>query len=780
MTAADETALRGRDRKRRTASSAAKAQAGGRPRAAHGRLQDVRLLLDVTRRISGTESLDEILEALVEMTSLAIRCDRCSFFLNDVATGELYSRVAQGVHRREIRLLNKEGIAGAAFQTGLSIIVDDAYADPRFNATIDRDTGYLTKTVLCVPLVTGKGEVIGVAQALNKVGGTFTERDQALLEGIAAQAVPALQSTQTVERMRKARAQEMAFLDIVADITSQLDLDQLLQRVMAEATRMLGAERSTLFLHDEKTRELFSRVAMGAKIGEIRFPDHAGIAGAVFTTGKTVNIPHAYADLRFNTSFDKQTGFFTRSILCTPLINKHGAIIGVTQALNKSGGPFTAEDESRLKAFTAQVAIALENAKLFDDVQKIKNYNENMLESMSNGVITLDENDTIVTCNSAGARILKLQPSAILGHSAAEFFAGKNDWIIERIKKVQTEKVTDVAMDLEIECGDRPVSVNLTVLPLTSGEGKQLGTLLMIEDISTEKRVKATMARYMDPAIAARMLDHTGDAGLLGGASTRATVLFSDIRGFTTLTEELGAQGTVAFLNEYFSLMVECISREEGMLDKFIGDAIMAAFGLPIAHDDDEDRAVRTAIAMIRECRRWSRERLQRGQKPVDMGIGLNTDLVVSGNIGSAKRMDYTLIGDGVNLASRLESACKAYSAQILLSENTFNRLRGTYRIRNIDQVVVKGKTEPVGVYEVLDHHTDESFPNPMDVVSYFNEGMRNYRAAKFANAIAQFEKALAFHAKDKLSAAYIERCRHLMDRPPGEDWNGVWIMKEK
>jgi adenylate cyclase len=318
------------------------------------------------------------------------------------------------------------------------------------------------------------------------------------------------------------------------------------------------------------------------------------------------------------------------------------------------------------------------------------------------------------------------------------------------------------------------------VLPLESGDRTQLGTLLMIEDISTEKRVKATMARYMDPAIAARMLDNNGDAGLLGGASTRATVLFSDIRGFTTLSEEMGAQGTVAFLNEYFSLMVDCIAREEGMLDKFIGDAVMAAFGLPIAHDDDEDRAVRAAIAMIRECRRWSRDRIQRGQKPIEMGIGLNTDMVVSGNIGSAKRMDYTLIGDGVNLASRLESACKAYSAQILISENTFGRLRGTYRIRNVDQVVVKGKTEPVGVYEVLDHHTDESFPNLMDVVSYFNEGMRHYRAGKFTNAIAQFEKALASHPRDKLSTAYIERCNHLINRPPDADWNGVWVMTQK
>jgi adenylate cyclase len=780
MTTTVDTTTRQRGRSHHATRSSAAKSPRERAGRARERLQDLRVLLEITRRVSGRDSLGEIFDALVEMTSLAINCDRSSFFLNDPATGKLYSHAAQGIYRREIRLLNNEGIAGAVFQTGQSILVDDAYADARFNPRIDRETSYTTKTILCVPLRTARGDIIGIAQALNKIDGSFTDRDRMLLEGIAAQSIVPLQSSQTVERMQKARAQELAFLDIVADITSQLDLDQLLQRVMTEATRILGAERSTLFLHDEKTRELFSRVAMGAKIGEIRFPDHAGIAGTVFATGKTVNIPHAYADLRFNPSFDKQTGFFTRSILCTPLINKQGTIIGVTQVLNKSGGAFSAEDESRLKAFTAQVAIALENAKLFEDVQKIKNYNENMLESMSNGVITLDQNDTIVTCNAAGVRILKQTSATIIGHSAAQFFLGRNAWIIERIEKVRAEKIANVAMDLEIEFGDHPVSVNLTVLPLASGDGKQLGILLMIEDISTEKRVKATMARYMDPAIAARMLDHGTEAALLGGASTRATVLFSDIRGFTTLTEELGAQGTVAFLNEYFSLMVECIAKEEGMLDKFIGDAIMAAFGLPIAHDDDEDRAVRAAIAMIRECRRWSLARVERGQQPVEMGIGLNTDMVVSGNIGSAKRMDYTLIGDGVNLASRLESACKMYSAQLLISENTFNRLRGTYRIRNIDYVVVKGKTEPVGVYEVLDHHTEASFPNLMDVVNYFNEGMRHYRAAKFANAITHFEKALAYHPHDKLATTYIERCRHLQDHPPIPAWNGVWVMTQK
>jgi adenylate cyclase len=142
--------------------------------------------------------------------------------------------------------------------------------------------------------------------------------------------------------------------------------------------------------------------------------------------------------------------------------------------------------------------------------------------------------------------------------------------------------------------------------------------------------------------------------------------------------------------------------------------------------------------------------------------------------------MDYTLIGDGVNLASRLESACKTYSARILISENTYANLRGTYRIRGIDQVVVKGKSEPVAIFEVLDYHTPDSFPNMMDVLGYFNEGVEHYRGARFAKAIDRFQKALDRHPRDTLTEIYIERCRHFIDSPPGDIWDGVWYMTEK
>ena len=215
------------------------------------------------------------------------------------------------------------------------------------------------------------------------------------------------------------------------------------------------------------------------------------------------------------------------------------------------------------------------------------------------------------------------------------------------------------------------------------------------------------------------------------------------------------------------------------MLDKFIGDAIMAAFGLPQPGPDDEDRAVRTAIAMIRSLDEWNTTRLADGKPPIDMGIGLNTDAVVAGNIGSPKRMDFTMIGDGVNLAARLESACKQYHARILISDLTYRELKGVYRTREVDRVVVKGKSEPVAVHEVLDHHTDETFPHLMDVVNDFRDGITSYRRGAWDAAIASFRRCLHAHPGDALSAIYVGRCEQLRANPPA-DWDGIWVMTAK
>jgi adenylate cyclase len=183
---------------------------------------------------------------------------------------------------------------------------------------------------------------------------------------------------------------------------------------------------------------------------------------------------------------------------------------------------------------------------------------------------------------------------------------------------------------------------------------------------------------------------------------------------------------------------------------------------------------------MIAQLTEWNAKRVLEGKLPVNIGIGLNTDSLIAGNIGSLKRMDFTMIGDGVNLASRLESACKQYGTQILVSENTFKKLRGTYRARLIDNVVVKGKTQAVAIYEILDFHTDASFPALAEFLQIFRLAMDQYRGRRFKEAMSAFSDAIRLHTDDKVSGMYLERCEHYLREPPPQDWNGAWTLTEK
>ena len=284
--------------------------------------------------------LDELLQTIVDLCSRETDSERGTLFLIDEETGELYSRVAQGLDIREIRIMKDSGVAGRVFTTGEGMIIEDAYSNPLFDRSIDQETRYVTRNLACAP-IRFKGEMIGVLQVLNKKSGAYTKEDLRLLEAMAEHTAITLRSALFRERTKAIREQEMRFLNFVAEVGSDFELGAMLTKIVTEAAQMLKADRATLFLHDPKRQELFSRVAMGHSVGEIRIPDHVGIAGAVFTSGETINLPYAYADLRFNPAQDRRTGYFTRSILCVPIVNKAGKIIGVTQALNKKGGPFT-------------------------------------------------------------------------------------------------------------------------------------------------------------------------------------------------------------------------------------------------------------------------------------------------------------------------------------------------------------------------------------------------------------------------------------------------------
>ncbi len=565
---------------------------------------------------------------------------------------------------------------------------------------------------------------------------------------------------------------------MTAAISSELKLKPLLEKIMESVCLILNCDRSTLFLHDEKTNELWSQVALGLGGQEIRFPANRGIAGQVFTTGQTINIPDAYADPRFNQEIDRKTGYRTRHILCMPVVNRHGKTIGVTQVLNKKDGAFTRLDEKKLRTFSGQAAIAIENAKLFDEVLSMKNYNESILQSLSNGVISVNAMRRIEKANLAALRTFGVEYDQIVGKYSELFFTGDNHWIVDSLRRVIATNEPDMFYEAEIlsKKGDR-LAVNVAIAPLRDAQDKAVGGLLVFEDLTKEKRLKGTLARYMTKEVADQLMNSEAE---LGGQMKELTVLFCDIRNFTTISERLGPQETVAMLNEYFTLMVDIVFHHGGILDKFIGDAMLAVFGAPFSSGEDADRAVTTAVEMMKALRTFNRGRLQKGLEPIAIGAGINTDLVLVGNIGSLKRMDYTVIGDGVNLASRLEGANKFYDSSILISDKTFRSLKFRYHTREVDLLRVKGKKEPVRIHEVLDHYDRESFPCLDEVLALHADALGLYRQREWAKAEARFLEIRSLRPDDALARVYLERCAHFKREPPPIGWDGVWTAASK
>jgi adenylate cyclase len=311
-------------------------------------------------------------------------------------------------------------------------------------------------------------------------------------------------------------------------------------------------------------------------------------------------------------------------------------------------------------------------------------------------------------------------------------------------------------------------------------KGQKMGVVLVLDDITSEKRVKSSLSRYMSKDVVEQLL--TGDGSLaLGGVRQEASILFSDIRSYTTLTESQGAHEIVGMLNEYFSYMVDVIFEHQGILDKFIGDAIMAVFGAPFSRPEvDPVNAVSAGLDMIKELARYNRERVARGQMAIDAGVGISSGEVVCGNIGSEKRMDYTVIGDGVNLASRLEGATKMYGASVMVSEFTHAKTGGRFVTRELDAIRVKGKKQGVRIHEVF-ARAGEPLPDELKRrIEAYEKGLALYKGRRFQDAKAAFASGRDAFAKDKVFGLYADRCDYFVAHPPADDWDGVWELKEK
>ncbi|MEN6374291.1 MAG: adenylate/guanylate cyclase domain-containing protein [Smithella sp.] len=292
-----------------------------------------------------------------------------------------------------------------------------------------------------------------------------------------------------------------------------------------------------------------------------------------------------------------------------------------------------------------------------------------------------------------------------------------------------------------------------------------------------KKKIRGAFQYYLTPSVINEMLKDPSKLKL-GGDKKDLSVLFSDIRGFTTISEKLGPEELVHLLNEYLTAMTDIVFKYDGTLDKYMGDAIMAIFGAPLEQPDHARRACRTALDMMSELHRLQKKWREEGKQPLNIGIGINSGEMVVGNMGSQMRFDYTVMGDMVNLGSRLEGTNKEYGTSIIISEFTYNAVRDSMCCRELDWVRVKGKKLPVKIYELLGEKKDEL--EFKEFISSFEEGLAFYRAFEWDEAIAAFQKTLSIQPEDTASTLYIGRCRNLKENAPPTPWDGVFTMTGK
>lgn len=294
-----------------------------------------------------------------------------------------------------------------------------------------------------------------------------------------------------------------------------------------------------------------------------------------------------------------------------------------------------------------------------------------------------------------------------------------------------------------------------------------------------KKQIKSMFSRYAPPAYVDELVKDPTKLEL-GGEEKEISILFSDIEGFTTISESLSPRKLIEMLNDYLNTMTHLIFNQGGSLDKYIGDAIVAVFGAPLPQNEHALHACYAALDMQKALIEFRQRTTAMGLPVVKSRVGINTGNVVFGNIGSDIRYDYTGIGDHMNLASRLEGANKEYGTYIMISEFTYNQVRERVVVRDLDLIVVKGKSKPVKVYELLGRANEPLEEGKRKLVEFYQEGISMYRDRQWSEAIKKFEQALTYAHTDEPSKLYIHRCKELMANPPGADWDGSFHMTRK
>jgi PAS domain S-box-containing protein len=490
-------------------------------------------------------------------------------------------------------------------------------------------------------------------------------------------------------------------------INSTLEVDEVLQIVMDTIIRLMGAERGFLMLRDERG-EMSIRIARNweqESINSNEFAISRTVVQRVIDGGEAVLTTNAREDPRFGGQ-ESIIAFNLRSILCVPLSVK-SELIGVIYTDNRiRTGIFSESDRDLLLAFANQAAVAIENARLFsslkrtlEEVTELKNLMDDVFASIVSGVITADAQDQITLCNRAAASILGRASAEIVGQPLEAIMSTFADDIQPHLDSVRKSDKPIVGLELSHDLPERGfVDWRFNLSPLKDAGQKTQGVAIVLDDMTERKKLEAQrglLQRMVSPAV----LDQIDPNSLqIGGKKVYITSLFADIRGFTAYSEQHSPEELVAVLNRYLAAAADAVLANEGTVDKFLGDAVMAWYNAPLPQPDHTLRAVKSALA-IRDAVAALHAQLPE-EAHLDFGVGIHYGEAVLGWIGTEKRLEYTAISDSVNTTKRIQENCARN--QILISREAYERVKDEVNAKPFTPLSVKGKTQPLAVYELL------------------------------------------------------------------------------
>jgi adenylate cyclase len=529
---------------------------------------------------------------------------------------------------------------------------------------------------------------------------------------------------------RKDHAQLVTLYDVSQVINSTLDLDQVLNLAMDQVIEVTRAERGFLMLLEEDGGELSFEVARNVDRETIAGPSFEisrSIAKRVAQEGVPLLATNAQTDPRFRDQSSVMS-YNLRSILCVPLMVKR-EVTGVVYVDNRiKTGLFSPKDRDLLAAFANQAAVAIENARLFQSVRQsmneiatMKNRMDNIFASIASGVVTTDVSGRVTMLNRAAEEILGVSTVEALGRPYDQLLSlPEGADVHDLVDRAIAGEERFVGCEVECETAGRDRAVlSINASPLRDAHERTLGVALVVDDLTEKRRLeeerkreqlerqrtREVLERYVHPAVVERMLSNPEELRL-GGTKRQVAVLFADIGGFSALAEKLPPEVLVDTLNEYLGVAAEAVLAEGGMLDKFLGDAVMGVFNWPERQEDHCLHALRAASRIVEEA---SAVGEAAPDTALNFKVGVNVGEAVVGNVGIPQRSDYTAIGDAVNLAKRLQE--HARPGQILLSSAVYESTKDLVDARPLEPVDVKGRSSPVQVYELLGFRDAEILP---------------------------------------------------------------------